>query len=143
MKYLMGSTYFFNMYTNFVSKDIDYIQIIENDNTMPFAHIRQISGQGECLFLLKKQNHVNEYINYALQQRQGMVLGKFLIPEFNQVIGLTIQDLPKLQPLIDKLDFKHKYEKIIYESYLQNQAFTLTKEQRDKAYQCYRASREV
>ena len=48
--------------------------------------------------------------------------------------NLTINHLKKLSPLIDFLDDKHRYEKIIFESYIENNDFFLTEEQRLKAY---------
>ena len=72
-----------------------------------------------------------------------MVVGKFLVPEFCTAIGFTIEDLPKLAPLVERLDDKHMYEKVIYESYLENHAFELTIEQRDRAYSMYRESRNL
>jgi hypothetical protein len=68
-------------------------------------------------------------------------VGKFLIPEFCEYIGFTIDELPSLKEYFDKMDDKHKYEQIIFESYLQNHSFTLTQEQRDKAYQEYKKYR--
>ena len=47
----------------------------------------------------------------------------------------------KLKPLLKKLNDTHKYEQIIYDSYIENQAFILTDEQRKKAYQSYKESR--
>jgi hypothetical protein len=70
-----------------------------------------------------------------------MVIGKFLIPEFCEAIGFTISDLPKLTPLLEKLDDKHKYEEIIFNSYIKNNAFKLTESQRKMAFRSYRASR--
>ena len=137
-KYLMGSKYFFSCYDDFTSKDIDEIQIIE---TNEFSQVRQITGQGKCLFQLKKHPSKEGYINWALQSQIGMVIGKFLIPEFNEAIGFTVEDLPRLKVLIDRLDDKHKYEEIIYNSYLKNGAFTLTDEQRERAYKYYKQSR--
>lgn len=137
-KYLMGSKYFFSCYDDFTSKDIDEIQIIE---TNEFNQVRQITGQGKCLFQLKKHPSKEGYINWALQSQIGMVIGKFLIPEFNEAIGFTIEDLSRVKPLIDKLDDKHKYEEIIYNSYIENGTFSLTNEQREKAYKSYKKSR--
>lgn len=137
-KYLMGSKYFFSCYDDFTSKDIDEIQIIE---TNEFSQVRQITGQGRCLFQLRKHPSKEGYINWALQSQIGMVIGKFLIPEFNEAIGFTIEDLPRLEVLIDRLDDKHKYEEIIYNSYLKNGSFTLTDEQRERAYKSYKQSR--
>lgn len=137
-KYLMGSQYFFSCYDDFKSKDIDEIQVIE---TNEFSQVRQITGQGKCLFQLKKHSSKEEYIDWALKSNVGMVVGKFLIPEFCEAIGFTIEDLPRVSELIDKLDDKHKYEKIIYNSYIKNGSFTLTDEQRERAYKSYKESR--
>lgn len=137
-KMLMGSTYFFSCYEDFEGKDIDEIQIIE---TNEFEQVKQITGRGKCLFQMKRHNSKEEYIEWALKSNIGMVIGKFLVPEFCEAIGFTIDDLPRLEPLIAKLDDKHKYEEIIYNSYLQNDSFTLTDEQRDRAYKSYKESR--
>lgn len=134
----MGSQYFFSCYEDFKSKDVDEIEIIETDE---FKNMRQLTGQGKCLFQLRKQATTDDYINYALQSNLGMVVGKFLIPEFCHEIGLTINDLPKLKPLINLLDDKHKYEEIIFDSYIENGSFTLTNEQRERAYKSYKESR--
>lgn len=137
-KILMGSTYFFSCYEDFQSRDVDEIEIIETDE---FNYVRHLSGCGKCLFQLRKQKTKDDYINYAIHSNLGMVVGKFLIPEFCEEIGMTVEDLPKLQPLIDKLDDGHKYEKIIFNSYIQNKAFTLTDSQRMAAYNSYKESR--
>lgn len=139
-KILMGSTYFFSCYEDFIPGDLDEL-IVEDTNN--FKYMSQLHGQGKCLFRLKKQPDADTYINMALEDRLGMVVGKFLIPEACQALGVTIQDLPKLLPLIEKLDSKHEYEKIIYESYLENKAFFLTDSQRAKAYQSYRQTRNL
>ena len=137
-KILIGSTYFFSCYDDFQGKDIDELQIIETDE---FSQIRQITGQGRCLFVLKKHPNKEDYINWALQSNTGMVIGKFLVPEFCETIGFSVEDLPQLNILITKLDDKHMYEKIIYDSYIENGSFTLTDEQRDRAYKSYKNSR--
>ena len=134
----MGSKYFFSCYDDFQSKDIDEISIIETDE---FTQIRQITGRGRCLFLLKRHNSKDDYIDWALKSSVGMVVGKFLVPEFCAEIGFTIEDLPKMEPLIKILDDKHKYEEIIYNSYIENGSFTLTNEQRERAYDSYKKSR--
>ena len=137
-KILMGSQYFFSKYTDFKSKDIDEIEIIESTD---FKYMRQLTGQNRCLFQLTKQASTKDYINYALHSDLGMVIGKFLIPEFCEAICFTVNDLPRLRPLIDKLDDKHKYEEIIFNSYIENGSFTLTDEQRERAYKSYKESR--
>lgn len=137
-KFLMGSQYFFSCYEDFNSKDIDEIEIIETND---FNYMRQLTGQGQCLFQLKKQPSKEDYIDYALKSSLGMVVGKFLIPEFCEAIDFTVGDLLRLKSLIEKLDDKHRYEEIIFNSYIENGAFTLTREQRDRAYNLYKESR--
>ena len=139
-KILIGSTYFFSSYDSFHSKDIDEIQIID---TNEFTQMRQITGKGKCLFQMKRHASKDEYIDWALRSQLGMVIGKFLVPEFASTIGFSVEDLKQLSPLIKKLDDKHKYEEIIFNSYIENGAFTLTKEQRDLAYQSYKETRRI
>lgn len=135
---LIGSKYFFSCYEDFEPHDIDELEIIE---TNEFNQVRQLTGQGKCLFQMKKHSSKNDYIEWAIQSPLGMVVGKFLVPEFCEAIGFTVEDLPRLRVLIDKLDKKHKYEEIIYNSYIENGSFTLTDEQRDRAYASYKATR--
>ena len=137
-KILMGSTYFFSQYRDFKSHDIDEIEIVD---TNQFKYIRHLSGQGKCLFQLKRKQTTEEYIQDALNTNLGMVVGKFLIPEFCKAIGFQVSDLAKLQKLVDLLDEKHQYEKIIFDSYLINGSFILTEEQRLAAYKNYKESR--
>lgn len=137
-KILIGSQYFFSCYDDFNSKDVDELQIIE---TNEFSQMRQITGRGKCLFLMKRHSSKDDYIDWALKSSIGMVIGKFLVPEFCAEIGFTIEDLLKVSPLLEKLDDKHEYEKIIYDSYIENGSFTLTDEQRARAYKSYKESR--
>ena len=57
-----------------------------------------------------------------------MRVGKFIVPEFCEYIGFEIKDYELLKPIFDKLDDKHKYEKVIMESYIENNSFTLTED---------------
>ena len=134
---LIGSTYFFKSYPDFKPHDVDYIDIIDTND---FAEKRTIRGQGKDYILLRNKPK-QQLIADARKSKLPMVVGKFLIPEFNNKIGFTIEDLPQLQPLVDRLDEKHLYEKIIYEAYLVNGSFTLTNAQRDAAYESYRETR--
>lgn len=139
-KMLIGSQYFFSCYDDFHSKDIDELSFVD---TGEFNHMKQITGQGKCWFFMKRHGSKEEYIEFALKSQLGMVVGKFLVPEFCAAIGFTIEDLPRMKTLIDKLDDKHKYEEIIFNSYIQNGDFILTDEQRDLAYQSYKTTRNV
>lgn len=144
---LVGSCYFFQNYPDFVPHDTDYI-ILTDTNPFPFIKKekwRRIRMYGkdmrDVLYVqwLTKDEFLTEI---GEDDVPSMALGKFLIPEFNELIGLTIEDLPRLQPLVDRIDWRHTYERIIYNAYLENQSFTLTKEQRDAAYEDYKRTRE-
>ncbi len=137
-KFLIGSKYFFQGYPDFESKDIDELELI---HTNEFAQMRQLTGQGRCLFQMKIHPSKEDYIQWALKSSTGMVIGKFLVPEFCAAIGFLIDDLPRLKPLIERLDEKHGYEEIIFNSYIENGSFTLTQEQRDRAYESYKMTR--
>lgn len=134
---LVGSSYFFKDYEGFVPKDTDYVTLVTNPTE--FKYVRQTSGKF-CLFEWRKMPP-EAFIKYALNKGPAMQLGKFLVPEFAEKIGFTIEHLKKLQPLVDSLDERHKYERVIYESYIKNNKFEMTKEQLDKAYEAYRKAR--
>ena len=51
--------------------------------------------------------------------------------------------MKKLQSLIDKLDDKHKYEKIIFDSYIANNKFILTDNQLEESYNKYKETRKL
>lgn len=72
-----------------------------------------------------------------------MRVGKFLVPEFCEYIGFTIDDLKLFEDLFDKLDDKHKYEKCIYDSYMKNKCFNLTEEQKNECYEIYKKYRNI
>ncbi len=133
----MGSRYFFSKYVDFTSHDVDTIELV---NTREFRDKRVIRGQGKDIFQLRRKPK-EELIKDALNSKLPMVVGKFLIKEFNEDIGFTIEDLKLLKPLIDAIDEKHNYEKIIYDAYLENGKFELTQEQRDAAYAEYKKYR--
>lgn len=137
-KFLIGSKYFFSCYADFQSKDHDEIEIVE---TNEFSHLRQLTGQGKCVFQLRKKSSLEGYLDWDLTSNVPMGVGKYLIPEFAHAIGFTVEDLPKLKPMINRLVEKHKYEAIIYDSYILNGSFTLTDEQRQRAYKSYKESR--
>ena len=138
-KFLIGSRYFFSCYQDFKGKDLDELELVV---TTDFQFLRQLTGRGKCLFQLNQQPATEDYINYALAD-VPMAVGKFLVPEVCEALNFGIEDLPKMKPLIDKLDPKHQYEQIIFESYLENGSFSLTEEQRLKAYKSYKEARNL
>lgn len=136
---LTGSAYFFSNYDDFKPHDIDKMQIVENLH----HEVIHICKKGQCIFLVRKHDKTEEYFDFPNNKGVGMSIARFLVPEFCEQIGMTVEDLPKLSPTLAKLDKRHMYLKVIYDSYIENGAFYLTDEQRDKAYAEYKESRKM
>ena len=135
---LVGSTYFFKNIEGFKSKDIDRVVLI--DNPVGFKNVRQTSGSGSCLFEWRRMS-ADEFVTFTLNSKLPMSVGKFLVKEFCDEIGFTISHLKQLAPQFDKLDDKHKYEKVLFDSILANNSWQLTDEQLQAAYDMYKQYR--
>lgn len=139
-KILVGSSAFFNELEGFKPKDRDYV--ILDEKPVGYDFVRQTSSGKECLFEWRKMLPA-QFVEYSLYRGPAMQIGKFLVPEFVQEIGFTIEHLKKLKLLAEKLEGRHKYEKVIYDAYIENGAFKLTEEQRSKAYEQYKLARGI
>lgn len=138
-RFIVGSRAFFMGKEGFNPKDEDILCIKDDiDSTNPYT--RQVHFKNKCVFEWKRMP-LEELIEINLKRNDGMVLGKFLVPEFAKEMGMKIEDLKKLKPLVNRLDDKHLYEKIIYDAYLENNEFVLNEEQRTNAYEEYRRVR--
>ena len=138
-KILVGSQYFFKDIEGFNSKDVDYL--ILDYIPKNYKEKYQISGNGQCLFRWKKMSADN-FIKNALETKLPMEIGKFFVVDFARMVGITINHLKQLEPVLEKLDEKHLYLKVIYNSYIENNDFVLTQEQRLLAYEEYKKARE-
>ena len=138
-EFIVGSNNFFRDIEGFTSKDED-ILIVEESPT-EYKNFMQISRKGKCVFKWRKMTPQN-FIKFTFWlDKTPMAAGKFLNKEFCEYIGFTITHLKKLEPVFEKLDEKHTYQKVIYDSYIENGKYYLTDEQRMKAYEVYKASR--
>lgn len=131
---LVGSNVFFKDIEGFTSKDTDILEFV--DNPTDFKIVRQFKFPDKCVFQWRKMP-IDELIDLTISRNFPMELGKFLVPEFIKEFKLSIDDLKRLDPIIGKLDDKHKYEEVIYNSYIENNAFYLTDEQLKLAYKEY------
>ena len=138
-RFIVGSTYFFKKIKDFKPKDIDYAVIV--DNPVGFTHTRQTMYGSYDIFEYARKNPV-DILEYIVKAGLPMRINVVLVPEFNKEMGIKIEHLSIVKPLIDKLDDKHKYLKVIYDSYIENGDFTLTEEQLNKAYESYTAARK-
>lgn len=131
---LVGSNVFFKDIEGFTSKDTDILEFV--DNPTNFKNVRQFKFPDKCVFQWRKMS-IDELIDITLSRNFPMEIGKFLVPEFIKEFELSINDLKRLEPIISKLDDKHKYEEVIYNSYIENNAFYLTDKQLKNAYEIY------
>lgn len=131
---LVGSNAFFKDIEGFTSKDTDILEFV--DNPTDFKNVRQFKFPDKCVFQWRKMS-INELIDITLSRNFPMEIGKFLVPEFIKEFKLSIDDLKRLESIIAKLDDKHKYEEVIYNSYIKNNDFTLTEDQLNEAYKIY------
>ena len=139
-RFKIGSQAFFSMYSDFNPSDIDEIEFEEEPKLYKnFMQFRK-KDKTRCLFKWRKMT-ADEFVEYTLNTKLPMELGKFLVPEVAEYLGFTITHLKALAPIVEKLDDKHSYEKIIYDSYIENNGFYLTQDQRDRAYAEYKLKR--
>lgn len=138
-RFTVGSRSFFSIYEDFTPHDTDILLL--EDNPKDYKYCSQIRLKGNCYFRWKRLPK-EELIALHDEKASGLLLGKFLVPEFAREINLTIEDLKRLSHLLEKLDEKHSYEKIIFNSYIENGDFYLTDEQRDRAYKDYKEKRK-
>ena len=139
-RFKIGSQAFFSQYPDFQPGDIDEVEFEEEPklyrNVMQFRK----KDKSRCLFKWRKMS-ADEFVEYTLNSRLPMEIGKFLVPEVAKYLGFGIEHLKKLQPVVDRLDDKHLYEKIIYNSYIKNNEYYLTDEQLYEAYNEYKKER--
>lgn len=142
-KIVIGSYPFFHEYSDYNSHDLDTIVFEENPQRYKyFMNIRLFNQKSDTFYY--RDMPKDEFIQYELKKidKMPMAAGKFLVPELCEYKHITIEDLKRFQLAFDSMDNKHKYEQIIYQSYLENNSFTLTNDQRDKAYKEYKKLRK-
>lgn len=143
MRYLTGSKAFFGIFDDYNSKDIDYVEIV-NDGDFRISKRLFDEKEKADIFVYKKVDK-DTMLNYFLEHKSPMSVCMFLTPDIYKEFGISIEDLQKLKPLMYRkdLDEKHHYIKMIFDFYLENNSFTLTDEQRLAAYNDYKKSRGI
>lgn len=137
-RFIIGSRVFFQGMEGYRSKDDDSLHIMDNwDMKSTIVNFRK---DGKDCFLMKDLPK-GELIEDTLESNIPMKAGKFLVPAFIEYLGMTISDLKLLSPLFEKIDEAHRYEKVIYDAYIENNGFFLTDGQREAAYREYLKTR--
>ena len=141
LTYEIGSSYFFKDYEDYRQKDKDELCIMDSfPGFIKNTNVLNMKKDENDVFFYRNMGK-DEFLKDTLESGVPMRVGKFLNSEFSSHLGITLDDLKTLEPLFDSLDENHSYEKIIYNSYLENGGFWLTKEQLDLAYSDYKKKR--
>ena len=147
---LVGSDYFFHNCEGYIPHDYDYIILIDKANSSykpsfdskDTLHI--YSSHTKCdktfYYRYEKQDFIDDIVNGIVSK---YFLNKFLVPEVNEAIGFEFSELHALNYLFDELDDKHKYLKIIYDSYIENDEYYLSDSQRELAFNEYKKYKDI
>lgn len=139
LEFKIGSSVFFSDYEDYIAKDNDKLCIMDNF-PIKDTNVLNLKQNGDDVFFYKNMSK-DEFIKDTIDSKVPMRVGKFLSPEFCKYIGFEISDYAKLNEVFNNLDDRHQYEKIIRDAYIENNSFTLTDEQRLKAYEEYKGKR--
>ena len=102
-KFEIGSKYFFKDFDDFNTKDNDVLCIVDHFiNTRKPTNVLNFRLKGEDVFFFRNMDK-EEFIYDTLESNVPMRAGKFLIPEFCQHIGFTIDDLQRLQGVFENI----------------------------------------
>ena len=133
---LVGSCAFFSSFEDFSSKDKDYVQLF-TDSPFKRDYFR-LHNDKEDIFYYKDWPKEWFIENTLSRKKDAMIVGKFLVKEFADQIGFTIDDLKLFDEMFNNLDDRHSYEKVIYDAYIENGEYRLTQEQLENAYDIYK-----
>lgn len=141
-EYIVGSNAFFAGMDGFVPKDNDRLILVDDVSEcgLPITTHSEMRLKGNCYFFYKRLPK-EEMIDNCIKSKDPIVVGKFLVPSVARDLGLTIDDLRRLEDIVSSLDEAHTYEKVIFRAYLENKDFVLTDEQRREAFNTYRNNR--
>ena len=141
-EYIVGSNAFFAGMDGFSPKDNDRLILVDDalECGLPITTHSEMRLKGNCYFFYKRLPK-DKMIDNCIKSKDSIVVGKFLVPSVARDLGLTINDLRRLEDTVMSLDEAHTYEKIIFRAYLENNDFVLTEEQRREAFNTYRNNR--
>lgn len=133
-----GSRAFFSGMEGFVPHDSDVVCVCGEGEHQNFLYKRSFPNKQErgCEFHIVLTDK-DKLIRWELKHGRPMCLGHYLLPEFCQLFGITLEDFEKLRPLYERLDKFHLYERIIFDAYIENGEMTLTERQRKAAFDEY------
>lgn len=135
--YVVGSKAFFEGLEGFVPSDTDIVKFNERERT----NLIRYRDNNKSFFCWNSNLGKQGIKEHIFKTKDYMYFGMFLIPEIVKYLEIIIEDIKELQEYFHKCDYKHQYLAVICDSYIENNDFTLTDEQRLKAYNLYRTTR--
>lgn len=136
-KILIGSRAFFGGIGGFKSENRNMLELHSN----PAFKLGSEQDTRKTRVYKYTREPAQVMIKRAVESGNALQAGKFLVPEVARAIGAQVQDLKPLEPLFAQLPEKHKWQQDVYAAYMTNGDFRLTAEQRQAAYEVYRAAR--
>lgn len=138
-QFTVGSRAFFSDMPDFRSKDSDILVLMDEPAGFQWRREQQLRGVSTFRY---KREPIAQMIQRTLDADDPLMVGKFLVPEVAAELGVSVADILPLQPLVSKLDDKHKYYAVIFDAYQANGSFALTQAQLNEAYQLYTEARK-
>lgn len=137
----IGSRAFFGNMPDYKEGDCDVLLVLDK---WPEEFKKTIFSCGvtKCDTFFMKQMTKEEYIAETIETEDIKRVFYYMVPEFVQFIGLTIDDIKRVEPVVRKLEnTRHKWYINVYESYIANGGFYLSDEQREAAYDVFKRTR--
>lgn len=136
---IVGSRAFFSGMEGYRAQGCDTLTLTTEPDGFDWRRESCLRGNRQFTYLLESPAAM---VQRTLDAAEPLLVGKFLVPEVAEAIGATVDDILPLEPLLEKLDDKHRYVAVIYEAVKTNGSFTLSDEQRLAAFEAYRSARE-
>lgn len=143
-RFLIGSKAIFSGYKNFDDITTDTDILIIDDEPIDYDIETQYhdSNDDTIHYIRWKNMSKDELLFYHVHNvYMGTFIQKFLVPEYAEYLNLTIDELKSMERLLEFMDSKHEYEKVVFHAYVENNGFFLTPEQKEEAFQVYKKCR--
>lgn len=136
-----GSRAFFGNMPDYSSHDCDVLLVLD-EWPEEITDTRFSCRATKCDAFFIKQMTKEEYIAETLETGDTRRVFYYMLPDFAELIGLTVDDLKRVEPVVRKLTgTRHQWYITIYEAYVANGGFFLTDEQREAAYEVFKRVR--
>lgn len=135
MRYQTGSKYFFGAIPGYVGHDNDFAEFVDDAS----ARVYRLK-EADCEVFVMKRLPLEDIISFDLIGGMSCIC-KYLVPEIAAEMGFTVDMLPQVLPMRQRLRPRYAYLGVIYDAYVANGSFTLTEAQRAEAYRVYKEAR--